>query len=266
MHPPIITLTTDFGASGPYVAAMKGVILGINPAALLVDVSHEIGPQNIRDGALCLASVAPYFPDGTIHVAVVDPGVGTRRRLLAVRMHEQIFLAPDNGILTWAAREAHTIERIELTESSYWRKHISATFHGRDILAPVAAFLSLGVVPINFGKPVDDWVQIPWPTPQSIAGGLEGEVLTIDRFGNLITSISESDLLAGGRNVARVVCGNMAVGALATTYADARAGDPVALIGSHGLLEIAVRNGSAVARLGCAVGSPVAVHWSAPKP
>lgn len=266
MHPPIITLTTDFGTSGPYVAAMKGVILGINPAALLVDVSHEIGPQNIREGALCLASVAPYFPDGTIHVAVVDPGVGTRRRLLAVQMHDQIFLAPDNGILTWAAREADSIERIELTESSYWRKHVSATFHGRDILASVAAFLSLGVAPHNFGKPVDDWVQIPWPTPKSIAGGLEGEVLAIDRFGNLITSISEADLTASGRTIARVACSGTEVGPLARTYSDVRAADPVALIGSHVLLEIAVRNGSAAARLGCAVGSPVAVHFSPPKP
>lgn len=266
MHPRIITLTTDFGASGPYVAAMKGVILGINPGARMVDVSHEIGPQNIREAALCLASVAPYFPDGTIHIVVVDPGVGTRRRLLCVQMYDQIFLAPDNGILSWAAQQAPSIERIEITESSYWRKHVSATFHGRDILAPVAAFVSLGASPNNFGKPVADWVEIPWPTPKSSGGGLEGEVLTIDRFGNLITSISEADLVAGGRNLARIACGGTEVGALARTYADVREGDPVALIGSHSLLEIAVRNGNAAARLRCALGSPVVVKWRSANP
>lgn len=266
MHPPIITLTTDFGTSGPYVAAMKGVILGINSAARMIDVSHEIGPQNIREAALCLAAVAPYFPDGTIHLVVVDPGVGTRRRLLCVRMHDQIFLAPDNGLLSWAAHDALSVERFELTERNYWRKHISVTFHGRDILAPVAAFLSLGVSPDSFGNPVDDWVQIPWPVPKSIAGGLEGEVLAIDRFGNLITSISEANLIAASRDVARVVCAGAEVGALGRTYSDVGEGDLVALIGSHSLLEIAVRNGSAAARLGCPVGLTVVVVWRSENP
>src|SRR2546427_6835632 len=117
----IITLTSDFGASGPYVAAMKGIILGINPAVQLVDVSHEIGAQNIREAALCLAEVVPYFPGGTIHVVVVDPGVGTSRRLLCVQMHGQFFLAPDNGVLSWAARGAGSIDRVHLTEVRFWR-------------------------------------------------------------------------------------------------------------------------------------------------
>src|SRR5262245_29261335 len=165
MHRPIITLTTDFGTRGPYVASMKGVILGINPLAEIVDISHDIEAQGIREGSLCLAAACHHFPPETIHVAVIDPGVGGSRRLLCVAMHGQIFVAPDNGVLTWPARGAPSVDRFELSQSQYWRDPVSATFHGRDILAPVAAHLSLGVRPDQVGLPVADWIELNWPSP-----------------------------------------------------------------------------------------------------
>ena len=261
MKPPVIALTTDFGNGGPYVAAMKGVILGINPAVQLVDVSHEIGAQNIREAALCLAQVVPYFPRGTIHVVVVDPGVGTERRLLCVRMHEQVFLAPDNGVLSWAARGAKTIERIQIRESRFWRPDMSATFHGRDMLAPVAAHLSLGVAPHELGPAVPDWVDIPWPPPTQSARRIEGEVLAIDRFGNLISNIGGSEPGTEERGAVRICCGGHTIERVVRTYGDVGVGAVLALVGSSGLVEIAVRNGNAAHRLGATVGSPVVVTW-----
>ena len=262
MNPASIALTTDFGTAGSYVAAMKGVILGINPAARLVDVSHEIAPQDIRAAALCLSQVVPFFPPGSIHVVVVDPGVGSDRRLLCVRMHEQVFLAPDNGVLSWTARGADTIERIELSEPRFWRSEISPTFHGRDILAPVAAHLSLGVTPSQLGRPVGDWVQLPWPVPKPIPGGLEGELLAVDRFGNLLTNIREPELPVAARSALSVVCEATEIGPLVRAYSDVRDGELAALVGSSGLLEIAVRNGSAAARLGARPGTRVRVAWA----
>jgi hypothetical protein len=257
----LISLITDFGAAGPYVAAVKGVILAINPDARLIDVSHEIAPQNIREAALCLSQVVPYFRRGTIHVVVVDPGVGSDRRLLCVRIHDQLFLAPDNGVLSWTARGAAVIERFELTERQFWLREISSTFHGRDILAPVAAHLSLGVLPSQLGRPVGDWVELPWPEPQPIAGGLDGEVLAVDRFGNLITNIRVTNLPIGAPSSVRVASGAAEIGSLVRTYTDVRDGEPAALVGSSGLIEIAVRNGSAAARLGGGPGTRVRVRW-----
>jgi len=261
MKPTVIALTTDFGNSGPYVSAMKGVILGINPAVQLVDVSHEIGPQNIREAALCLGQVVPFFPHGTIHVVVVDPGVGTERRLLCVRMHEQVFLAPDNGVLSWAARGAVAIERFHLMESRFWRPEVSATFHGRDILAPVAAHLSLGVAPHELGPAVPEWVELPWPTSIRSTSRIEGEVLALDRFGNLITNIGESELSLAGKLIVRICCSGQTINQVVRTYADVSTGQLLALVGSSGLVEIAVRNGSAAERLRASEGSPVVVTW-----
>ncbi len=313
MRPPIITLTTDFGTAGPYVAAMKGVILGINPAVQLVDVSHEIAPQNIREAALCLAQVVPCFPPGTIHVVVVDPGVGSDRRLLGAQARGQLFLAPDNGVLSWAVRgtlqggptaedaEGRREENsvIELTEKRFWRESVAATFHGRDILAPVAAHLSLGVSPAQLGRPVSEYVQLPWPAATRNGIALVGEVLAVDRFGNLITNIRASDLgdwqfvvpaLAGpdlstcpeGRSLPKekrlaeksasnrgggpvpVFCRRITIAGrelpLLRTYSDALPGDALALIGSSGLLEIAVRDGSAAQGMCCGVGTAVQVN------
>ncbi len=257
MNQPIITLTTDFGTSGPYVAAMKGVILGINPAAGIVDVSHEIGRQNVREAALVLYQVVPYFPAGTIHVVVVDPGVGSDRRLLCVRTQGHIFLAPDNGVLSWIARRTAPSDRIELRESRFWRDTISPTFHGRDILAPVAAHLSLGARVADLGPSVADWVEIPWPKSVRQANQIDGEILAVDRFGNLISNLEQDVILSlQPKGNLRVSCCGQEM-PLLRTYSDAPAGQLLALIGSCGLLELAVRNGSAAERLNAYVGSAV---------
>jgi len=261
MNPAVLALTTDFGTAGPYVAAMKGVILGINPDARLVDVSHEIAPHNIREAALCLSQVVPFFPPGTIHVVVVDPGVGSNRRLLCVRMRDQIFLAPDNGVLSWSARGNGTIERIELSESRFWRSEISSTFHGRDILAPAAAHLSLGITPSQLGRPAGDCEQLPWPEPSPIPGGLQGELLAVDRFGNLITNFVQPDFPVAARSTLRVVFGTTEIGPLVRTYSDVREGEFAVLVGSSGLVEIAVRNGNAAERLRAGPGTRVRVVW-----
>jgi S-adenosylmethionine hydrolase len=260
MHSPIITLTTDFGTHGPYVASMKGAILSVNPAAAIVDVSHEIAPQNVRAGALCIASVSRYFPAGSIHVVVVDPGVGSSRRLLCASMHGQLFLAPDNGVLSRCAAEAVGANVVALTESRYWRDPVSATFHGRDVLAPVAAHLSLGVPPQQLGPPVHDWVDLPWTAPVRSGPELAGEVIAIDHFGNLITNISRMNLPAPEASGARVMCGGTHIGHVFRTYSDVAEFELVALIGSTDLLEIAVRNGNAAQRLGAEVGTAVVVR------
>jgi hypothetical protein len=262
MQPPIITLTTDFGTSGPYVAAMKGVILTLNPQVRIVDVSHQIAPQNIEEGALCLASVHRFFPAGTIHVAVVDPGVGSARRLLCVLMHDQLFLAPDNGLLTWSARGATKIDRVELSEPRFWRSSVSATFHGRDMLAPTAAHLSLGVSPNQLGRRVTGWVELRWPAPVRTGTQLIGEVLAVDHFGNLITNLAESDLQLPPGVVPRVSCCGVDIGRLSRTYSDVAEGELVAVIGSSELLEIAVRQGNAAERLRARRGSPVMLQFA----
>jgi hypothetical protein len=263
MQSPIITLTTDFGTCDPYVAAMKGVILTLNPTARIVDVLHQIPPQGIRQAALCVAAIHSYFPAGTIHVAVVDPGVGSERRLLCVSMHNHIFLAPDNGLLSWTARGASAIECFALTEQRFWRSRVSATFHGRDILAPVAAHLSRGVSPDQLGLRVHDWVELPWPAPLRTRGQLRGEVLAIDCFGNLITNISKSDLVSQSGTGERMSCGGVSGIRIVQTYAAAAVSELVAVIGSMDLVEIAVRNGNAAERLGASAGIPVIVQFGA---
>ncbi len=258
MKPAIVTLTTDFGTRGSYVAAMKGTILGIAPDVRLVDVSHEIAPQNVREAALCLWEVFRHFPPATIHVVVVDPGVGGARRLLCVEMHGQVFLAPDNGVLSWVAREAPAVNRFVLAEPRFWRPTVSTTFHGRDILAPVAANLSRGACPAELGPATPDWTTFPWPAVVRTADELCGEVLSVDRFGNLITNIAAADLPPNPSPTARVICAGTAA-PLARTYCDAASGALVSLIGSSGLLEIAMRDGSAVSQLRCAAGERVVV-------
>jgi hypothetical protein len=260
MQSPIITLTTDFGTCDPYVAEMKGVIYTLNPAARIVDASHDIAPQNVRQGALYVAAMHRYFPPGTIHVAVVDPGVGSDRQLLCVSMHDQLFLAPDNGLLSWSARDASYIDRYALTNQRYWRSRVSATFHGRDILAPTAAHFSRGVSPDQLGPTVLAWVELPWLVPLRVDGEVHGEVVAIDRFGNLITNISESDLVELQDGIAAgVACGGASGIRVARTYADVDDDMLVAVIGSMDLLEIAVRNGNAAERLGASVGISVVV-------
>ncbi len=258
--PAIVTLTTDFGGRDAYVAEMKGVVLGIAARAgvsvQLVDVTHEVERHDVAEAALALEAAAPFFPAGTVHVAVVDPGVGTERRGLVVAAGGQLFVGPDNGIFT-PHFEAPGWRAWALEAAEYRLPAVSRTFHGRDVFAPGAAHLACGVDPARLGPAVADPVRLPWPEAREVAGGVAGTVLHVDRFGNLISSIhAESILPLGAAAVVRV--GGRAV-ARAGTYADLPPGTAGALIGSGGRLEIAVREGSAAAALGARRGTPVVV-------
>jgi S-adenosyl-L-methionine hydrolase (adenosine-forming) len=259
---PVVTLTTDFGVSSPYVAAMKGVILAINPAATIIDISHAIPAQNIAQAALVLDDATPWFPNDTIHVAVVDPGVGTERAILYARIGTQQYVAPDNGLLSRLMARTPPALILRLTERAFWLPEVSHTFHGRDIMAPVAAHLSLGLDPRRLGPPAGQVVQFDLPQLQVIDRKICGEVIAIDSFGNLITNIS-SDLLAGEPTDDRVCvdCGLHSTRGIHRTYGDRNAGSLAAIIGSCGRLELAVVRGSAAERLRIAVGTPVVVAW-----
>lgn len=257
-----ITLTTDFGSDSPYVAAMKGVILSLDPAARLVDLTHAVPPQDVRAGALVLADVCRWFPPDTIHVAVVDPGVGTARALIYARIGAQQFLAPDNGLVSRLALRERPSTIIALTNRAYWLPQVSATFHGRDILAPVAAHLSLGVAPERLGQPLSSLVTLHWEEPRVTAGKIEGQVQAIDSFGNLITDIT-AQMLAGVPSGAETVvaCDDHETLGLYRTYADQPAMTFIALVGSSGHLELAIVGESAAAMLGVRIGAPVTVRW-----
>ena len=186
----IVALLTDFGVSDGYVGIMKGVILGIAPETALVDISHDIPPQGIRAGAFVLKAASPYFPPGTIFVAVVDPGVGSERRIIAVRTPRAFYVGPDNGVLSWALQREDVQETINVTESGYWLPDVSRTFHGRDIFAPVAAHLAAGLPISRLGERIEDPVILPLPAPHLESDQVvRGEVIYVDRFGNLITDI-----------------------------------------------------------------------------
>ncbi len=206
---PIITLTTDFGLAGPYVAAMKGVILSINPDVRLIDITHSISPQNVRQAAMVLAAASPWFPDGMIHLAVIDPGVGTARRIVYAEIGRQRYVCPDNGLLGRLTLNAPPSRVVSVENPALWLPNVSATFHGRDIMAPVAAKLSLGVDPSELGPQLGSLVPLDLPTPAILEHEIVGEVIWIDDFGNLISNITV-DMLAklGDRGrLAVVVCG-----------------------------------------------------------
>jgi S-adenosylmethionine hydrolase len=215
----IITLTTDFGTRDSYVAEMKAVILTLARGACIVDVTHEVEPQNVVEGALALDAAVPFFPPGTVHVAVVDPGVGTARRGLVIDALGQAFVGPDNGLFT-PIYDRGEWRAFELRAAEYWLPTVSRTFHGRDIFAPAAAHLALGVSADRFGPPVTDPVRLPWPEARAVTGGIAGTVIHIDRFGNLVTSIDAAqvaDVTGGGGGTVRV--GGRAL-RLVETYGD----------------------------------------------
>lgn len=258
----VITLTTDFGADSPYVAAMKGVILSINPQAVLVDITHSIPPQQIRQGAWVLADVCPRFPAETIHVGVVDPGVGTDRRLVYARLGKQHFLAPDNGLLNRVQRRWPAAKLVTLSEAAFWLKEVSETFHGRDILAPVAARISLGIDPELLGPKLPRLIELDWPQPTLTKDALRGQVERLDPFGNLITNISREDLAGIAQHQPlRVACGSRTAMPIVRTYGMQPAGTAVALAGSAGYLEIAVVEGNAAQALQATIGAEVSIRW-----
>jgi S-adenosyl-L-methionine hydrolase (adenosine-forming) len=259
---PIITLTTDFGNGSPYVAAMKGVILTINPTAMIVDISHAVPAQDISRGALILEDTTPWFPADTIHVAVVDPGVGTNRAIVYARIGRQQYVAPDNGLLARLMSRTPASLVLQLTEREHWLSEVSNTFHGRDIMAPVAARLSLGLDPRRLGPPLGQLSQLDLPRAVMIDEKVRGQIISIDSFGNLITNITY-DLLAGRPTDSRacIVCGIFETFGIYHAYAEQAAGMLVALIGSSGRLELAIVGDNAAARLGVSVGTPVVVAW-----
>jgi S-adenosylmethionine hydrolase len=258
----IITLTTDFGADSPYVAAMKGVILSINPHAKLVDITHSVPPQDIYQGALVLAEATRWFPPDTLHVAVIDPGVGTERGIAYLRTARQQYVAPDNGLLGLLARRDPPLMIRALADRQYWLDVVSATFHGRDIMAPVAARLSLGLEPEKLGPPLQQLVELQWPEAHAVPGKIEGCISSIDSFGNLITNItSEQPADAPSGDQVRIACGEHETFGIFRTYGDQPEMTLIALVGSSGKLELAIVGDSAAIMLGEKVGAPVVVTW-----
>jgi S-adenosyl-L-methionine hydrolase (adenosine-forming) len=264
----IITLTTDFGLTEHYVGAMKGAILTVNPRATIVDITHEVRPQRIDEGSYLLGAAWPYFPPASVHVAVVDPGVGGERRALAMKTPAGYFVGPDNGVLCCALPDSvrpRSVKPVQMPEGyvtvaitnpAYMRHPVSSTFHGRDVFAPVAAHLTLGVDVERLGERVDSMLALPLLKAMRKAdGGLLGRVIHVDRFGNLVTSIRAVDL--GGHKVAVEIAGETVHG-LASTYGDGK--DLIALIDSSGYLEVAMPRGDAAALLGAELDSPVSVR------
>lgn len=257
---PLITLTTDFGAASPYVAAMKGIILTLNRAVCLVDLGHAIPPQDVRHAGYFLRGAVPYFPTGTIHVVVVDPGVGTERAALCIEIAGQIILAPDNGC--WTLLPGAETPRVRrLSEPRYWRQPVSDTFHGRDVFAPAAAHLSLGVPPRQLGPEVTAWQRLHEPAPLHTTVGWDGAVVFVDHFGNLITNIPGERLAAhADSSQVRVRVGEALVTTCVRTYGDAPAGTTVVLVSSDDRVEIAVVGGNAAQQLQAIPGTPVSLR------
>ncbi len=260
MASPIITLLTDFGLQDGYVASMKGVILTICPQAAIIDITHEIPPQNIRSAAFVLHTVLSSFPRGTIHVVVVDPGVGTERKGIAIQSPGCTLVGPDNGVFSWALRNGSALEARSLENAQFQRASVSATFHGRDIFAPAAAHLASGVAFELLGPPCSPLVA-EWSAPSLEAETLRGEVIHIDRFGNAITNITAEDLqrFAGEAVALCVHARDLSVGPLSRTYGDRQPGSVLALIGSSDHLELAVNRGHCARSLDLKPGDSIRV-------
>jgi S-adenosylmethionine hydrolase len=250
-----ITLLTDFGTADGYVAALRGVIAATTPDAVVQDAAHDIPPGDVEAAAFVLARYAHLFPPGTVHLVVVDPGVGTARRAIAASVDDQLFVAPDNGVLSYVLARAQRSALVALENPRHQRLPASATFHGRDIFAPAAAHLAAGAPLTELGSEVRDPVLLDLSSPVKEAGGVCGVVVHVDRFGNLISNIPAQWIQPG----ARVAVDAHQVGRVRRTYGDAGAGEVLALIGSDGLLEVGVRDGNAARTLAVGRGAVVRV-------
>ena len=278
MSCPLLVFTTDFGLADSYAGVMKGVALGINPGLRLVDLTHQVAPQNISQGAFAIGVSYRYFPADAIHVAVVDPGVGTSRRPILLRTPHASFVAPDNGLLSRVLQEylsgpatvsgpaavsgpvalPASLQAFHLTNPDYWLHPVSSTFHGRDIFTPVAAHLSLGVPPESMGEPIPELEYLPVPQPRVDPEAIRGEIIYCDVYGNLVSSIPLS--LIESRHIDEIRIRGRAITRLSRTFNDGPASlGLIALVGSHGYLEVAVPNGSAAATLSAAPGEPITV-------
>lgn len=259
---PVITLTTDFGLQDPFVGILKGGIWSRCPAASIADLTHQIPPGDIRAGAFALHCAHRFFPRGTVHVAVVDPGVGGPRAALAVRTAQGYFLGPDNGLLSWAVEQAGEIEVRRLENERLWLRPVSATFHGRDVFAPVAAHLAGGGRFAEVGPRAEEWVRLPWPEPCAEAGGWRGEVLYVDRFGNALTNLPAA--LAEGPGPAHLQLPGRRRVPVRGYYGAVPRGAAVAVPGSSGFLEVAIHGGDAARRFNLRPGTPV--FFAGPRP
>ncbi len=251
---PLLALLTDFGTRDAYVAAMKGVILGIAPEATLVDITHDVAPQDVLGGALVLDACASWFPPGTVFVVVVDPGVGSARRAIAVRAGGYHFVGPDNGVLSLTIAALGAVQAVTLANPRYAHPVVSRTFEGRDRFAPAGAWLASGVALEALGPSVEDWTRLTVPSPEPIGQGLVGEVIHVDRFGNLVTNVRCDSAPA------QVIIDGIEVPGVAA-YSAVPHGALCALVGSTGLLEVAVNGGHAAACLGAGRGTRVTVPF-----
>ena len=257
----VITLMTDFGTNDHFVGVMKGVILNINPKVQIVDITHAVPPQDVHGAAFLINSTYRYFPDGTIHVVVVDPGVGSRRRAIICQTDTAYFVCPDNGILSYIL-DSNTAHRVVLLDNAtYWLSEISNTFHGRDIFAPAAAHLSRGISLSQFGDMVNKVMRVPIQIPQVTKTAIVGSVIWVDRFGNLITNLTSDMLESFGMDSGFVVkAGTAEIYRLNRAYAESEEGECLAIIGSSGYLEISVNQRSAARILGLKRSDVVQIH------
>lgn len=254
----IVTLTTDFGYQDSYIAELKGVILGVNPKTRLVDLSHGIGAQNIQQAAFSLFLAYKYFPKGTIHVVVVDPGVGSGRRILLVKTRQFYFIVPDNGVLTYILNAEEKVRIREITNKSFFRKAVSMTFHGRDIMASVAGHLSKKAIFSEVGAIITDPVKIITPNSVKTKNNVVGEVIYIDHFGNMVTNITRAML--DEFCIEKINIGKKSIAKIVRTYSSVKRGVLLATYGSSDFLEIAINCGSAQACLTAKIGDAVCVY------
>ena len=255
---PIITLTTDFGTTDYYVSAMKAVICSINPEVTIIDVSHDIPPQDIMAGAWVLKNTAFLYPEGSVHVCVVDPGVGTKRKPIILKVNNQFFIGPDNGLFSLIA-DGEKFSAYVITNPDLIRKKPSSTFHGRDIFSPAAAHLASGTPLEFFGPELTDIITYKWAQATVGKDGIQGWVLHVDRYGNLITNISGKMIKELETKSIKIYAGTFIIDDIVKTFGDVDDGEPAALIGSSGMIEIVVNKGNAAQLLGIFKGAPVTI-------
>ena len=253
----IITLLTDFGNKDGFVATIKGVIYSINPVARIVDIAHEIPAQDIDAGAFILNSCHLYFPEGSIHVAVVDPGVGSERKILLVSAGNQFFIAPDNQLLKYIFARYETFTVIDVLNKKYFLDDVSKTFHGRDIFAPVAAHLSTGIPILEFGNIITEFDRGKIPKPSIVKNIISGSILHVDNFGNLITNITRKHIF-GDKFTLKIK--NHIINKISLSYSNVKPGETVALFGSSGFLEIGIRNGDASKKLSAGKNNSITIE------
>jgi S-adenosylmethionine hydrolase len=262
-HRPIITLTTDFGSNDHFVGVMKGVILDIVPEAEIVDICHSVQAFDVLDGALTISQAYSYFPNRTVHIVVVDPGVGTARRPILASSDKYHFVAPDNGVLSLVYAKESRMHVRHITAEHYFLQPVSNTFHGRDIFSPVAAYLAKEVDSLKFGDEIEDFVKFAAPKPKKVEENrLRGVVLKVDRFGNLITNITSQDapMLFGPKAAPfKIVVGSREITEIHNAYAEGAPGEVIGILGSMGFLEIAANRGTAAQLTGVGKGNEVSI-------